>query len=457
MVGSVNKNMWLICWAKFFFSVLRSFFLEKIFQMSKLFLFNLVYFRNAGHFRSISSSARRLKFPTREQTEASLGINSKSLVRVRDFLKEEAASDPRQFIKTIEDFDSIKKIKRFGYAEFVAAVLPMLDELGLEKDLESYKALMRIFPKGAFVPYRKINMAFVPYIHQQKAAMNIISKMHENRLMPDKEMEQTIVDAFSEFSHVWQKCARLIYWQTKMKNRNPFPFPEAIPTDSMELAIIALKRMTTPIDPQTDVTVYQVWRFCSCLISSQQVWFLQTSQLESGNEDTWICFSQSDAQQKLIEELDSNKYRVSLDGPCKVWVEQHTVTYFVLRARDMSPKPQVDVLEQSLSEVHDKNGKNNRLWNNQTKSLSLSLVDVSDIPLAIFGSTEKSKALDPMRQVHIEDDGIVLSIVATGTSSQESLVTFIKMLEKDNPSLKSIPIVISSPEQQTSQHKATTS
>lgn len=202
--------------------------------------------------------------PKKKDDEVKPGVKTTSLVRVQEFFKDEAERtnfDAKQFINTIDDFNNLRKVKRFGYAEFILAALPMIKELGVEKDLEAYKALMRVFPKGAFIPSSKIAMGFYPHVVQQRAAMEIIELMHENRLIPDKEFENLVVGSFSEFSQVWQKCARLIYWQTKIRNANPFPFPENIPTDPLELAIVALKRMTYHIDPQTDITVYWV---CHC-------------------------------------------------------------------------------------------------------------------------------------------------------------------------------------------------
>ena len=70
-------------------------------------------------------------------------------------------------------------------------------------------------------------------------------------------------------------------------------------------------------------------------------------------------------------------------------------------------------------------------------------LDVSDIPLASFGYLEKEEAIDPTRKLHIQDDGTILAIAATGTSSQDSLISFVRILERENPRLRSIPVIIS--------------
>lgn len=209
--------------------------------------------------RLIQQSAVRLMplLPPKKKTdESSPGVKTKDIVRVQEFFRDQGIEDSRHFVDTVEDYKNIRKVKRFGYAEFIGAALPAMKEFGVEKDLSSYKALMRVFPAGAFLPSSKFASGFYPHFMQQRAAMDILCQMEENRIMPDKEMETHIIAVFSQYSSVWEKCARMTYWLTKFKNANPFPLPENLPQDPLELAIVALKRMS--IDPQSDVSIYSV-------------------------------------------------------------------------------------------------------------------------------------------------------------------------------------------------------
>lgn len=44
--------------------------------------------------------------------------------------------------------------------------------------------------------------------------------------------------------------------------------------------------------------------------------------------------------------------------------------------------------------------------------------------------------------VHEQEDGVIFSLCATGTSSKDSLLSWIRHLEKDgNPTLENIPVV----------------
>lgn len=163
-------------------------------------------------------------------------------------------------------------------------------------------------------------------------------------------------------------------------------------------------------------------------------------------EDTWICFSQSDSQQELINELDMAKYRISLEGPFDVWVDEHLLKYFILYARDVMPKKEVNLIEEQLNKEHELHSKfhfylySSSIYN--SNNLISLIVDVSDIPLSNFGNREIENVINPFKQMHIQDDGTILSIVATGTSSRQSLVVWLKMFEKENPRLKSMPVLM---------------
>lgn len=221
------------------------------------------------------TSARYLSlfYRGKKHDETIPGVKTKDIARVKQYFDDEAFKDginKEKFIQTVEDFENIKRIKRFGYAEFVNASLPAMIEYGVHKDLEAYKAIMRVFPAGAFVPSSKIASGFFPHVVQQKSALNILDQMEEYKVQPDKEFEMIVVEAFSKYSEVWKKLARLNYWMTKFKNINVYPFPEVIPKEPLELAIVALKRMS--VDPQSDITVYRV---CDLIFFSLIIYILR--------------------------------------------------------------------------------------------------------------------------------------------------------------------------------------
>uniref|UniRef100_T1IHW6 ECSIT C-terminal domain-containing protein n=1 Tax=Strigamia maritima TaxID=126957 RepID=T1IHW6_STRMM len=70
------------------------------------------------------------------------------------------------------------------------------------------------------------------------------------------------------------------------------------------------------------------------------------------------------------------------------------------------------------------------------------LDDVSDIP--VFWGTEEPKpaGLCVIPSVHEQDDGTILAMCATGTSSRDSVLSWIRFLQNENPRLAKIPILL---------------
>lgn len=54
----------------------------------------------------------------------------------------------------------------------------------------------------------------------------------------------------------------------------------------------------------------------------------------------------------------------------------------------------------------------------------------------------KSLVEQRSKSVHVQDDGTIYAICATGTSTKDSLLSWIRLLEQDgNPSLAALPVL----------------
>ncbi len=49
--------------------------------------------------------------------------------------------------------------------------------------------------------------------------------------------------------------------------------------------------------------------------------------------------------------------------------------------------------------------------------------------------------LVPMPNTHEQEDGSIFACCATGTSSRDSLLSWVRLLQRDNPDLSDIPIL----------------
>ena len=82
------------------------------------------------------------------------------------------------------------------------------------------------------------------------------------------------------------------YWDSKFKNMSPFPLPDPMPDDSLELAQMAIEQITC-VDRLTKITIYD------------------TENLAKAEDKTWIVSGISPNQKELI----SNYSRVKSDIP----------------------------------------------------------------------------------------------------------------------------------------------
>nr|CAH7760322.1 unnamed protein product [Callosobruchus chinensis] len=73
----------------------------------------------------------------------------------------------------------------------------------------------------------------------------------------------------------------------------------------------------------------------------------------------------------------------------------------------------------------------------------VNLDDVSNLKVSLFNlKPPVGKGITKIPSVHEQDDGTIFSLCATGTSSQDSLLSWIRHLENDgNPKLGEVQVV----------------
>lgn len=69
------------------------------------------------------------------------------------------------------------------------------------------------------------------------------------------------------------------------------------------------------------------------------------------------------------------------------------------------------------------------------------IADVSDLRLYMFGEPKPKAMTVTPSSVHEQEDGTILAMCCTGTSSKDSLLSWIRFLRKSNPKLDNIPIL----------------
>lgn len=184
----------------------------------------------------------------------------------------------------------------------------------------------------------------------------------------------------------------------KFKHANPYPVPRDLPEDDVALAVLALRRMA--VDKQNKVTVWN-----------------SAEEDSESTEDTFVASAQSPAQQTLITKHNPD-VPLFVEGGYTCWLRHKMVTYFILRA-----DPDLEFLEK-LQKAQKRVERDENLfdWVN-------------------FWEDEEGGQLVPARSLHEQDDGTVLAMAVTGARTKDSLVTWVRCLQRANPSLHHVPIV----------------
>lgn len=75
-----------------------------------------------------------------------------------------------------------RDVHRRHHVEFIYAALKHMKEFGVERDLEVYKQILDIFPKGKFVVTNMFQAEFMHYPKQQDCAIFLLNEMEYNGL-----------------------------------------------------------------------------------------------------------------------------------------------------------------------------------------------------------------------------------------------------------------------------------
>lgn len=304
-----------------------------------------------------------------------------------------SAKRNKETFEVMLDIYKKKNLNRKGVVEFIYAALKHMDDYKVAYDLQTYKKLIELMPEGKYVPENFYSEAFFHYPKQQDCVITVLDTMELKGVCPDKEMVEIIKKRFGERGQPLKKVYRQLYWFPKFKNASPWPVPWPPVFDRFTLTKLAVERIVS-VDPQSEVQVFQ------------------TKDVPDSIDDTYVVSGQSPKQQKLLAEHPTSK-SLFVEGAFRIWVGKASVNYFILRA---DPKEFKEVLEDPD--------------------------DVTNISVPFL--FEKPKEIIEKPSVHEQKDGTILAVCATGTSSRDTLLSWIRLLEKNgNPALAEIPVIFS--------------
>lgn len=130
-------------------------------------------------------------------------------------------------------------------------------------------------------------------------------------------MEDLLVKRFGTRGFPVRRYWRMMYWMPKFNNLSPWPIPKPAPNDPYELALLAIKRISS-VDLESEVKVYK------------------TKQLEESIEDTWVVSGQSPDQKQIIANHPDN-VPIYIEGGFRLWLRKQSIIYFILRTEPAPP------------------------------------------------------------------------------------------------------------------------
>lgn len=295
--------------------------------------------------------------------------------------------EKENFLRIIEQYKS-KLRTDTAYDHFIKTALKYMEDFGVHKDLEAYKKLIDVLPKGRYITRNKFQVMFDHYPAPQQLIMDLLSQMEHFKVIPDREVEQMLLLIFGKYTHPIKKYWRMMYWMPKFKYANPWQITDLALRDPKELAKLTMQKITH-IDPRTIITTFQ------------------TKELSDSTEDTWIVSAMSPLQEDLLSVLPTTE-TLFIEGPFQVYYDTQMVDYFVLRGYP---------IEREIIDVDPD--------------------DISNIEIPYHNLRKRGVPPTSFEQ----NDATYYASCVTGTSTKESVVSWMRFLQQKNPKLKDIPVV----------------
>lgn len=87
--------------------------------------------------------------------------------------------DKFNYLDMIRIYEDKEKQRR-NHVEFIYVALKNMEDYGVHKDLQMYKALINVMPKGKFIPTNIFQAEFMHYPKQQQCIIDLLEQMEDN-------------------------------------------------------------------------------------------------------------------------------------------------------------------------------------------------------------------------------------------------------------------------------------
>ncbi|XP_072704557.1 evolutionarily conserved signaling intermediate in Toll pathway, mitochondrial isoform X1 [Ciconia boyciana] len=311
--------------------------------------------------------------------------------------------------------------RRVGRLELVAAALAAMPVLGVAREREAYHRLLRLLPRGPWVPRGPFQRLLAPFPQQQECGLQILEQMERYGVVPDAETRFLLLGIFGPRSRPVRKCQRLLYWLPRLRHVDPHPLPPRLPPPGLAAARLGLHRIAN--DPDARITVYQrpvpdegddegsVRPYI--IVLGSLVWGLGGPQCWRGVPSSPPAGAQSPDQQSLLARHGPAR-PVFVEGPFPLWLRRTRLCYYVLRGDPLPPHLREDPPDPERSLYY---------------------------PLHLDLDLERGPWDDDDFDVEEVEEGPVFALCMAGAGDQRTLGKWIAGLQEANPVLGRTPVV----------------
>lgn len=88
----------------------------------------------------------------------------------------------KTYMEMIKIFEK-RDVHRRNHVEFIYAALKNMESFGVHRDVEVYKSLIDVLPKGKFIPTNIIQAEFMHYPKQQQCIIDLLEQMEDNGII----------------------------------------------------------------------------------------------------------------------------------------------------------------------------------------------------------------------------------------------------------------------------------
>uniref|UniRef100_A0A8U7NZ84 Evolutionarily conserved signaling intermediate in Toll pathway, mitochondrial n=1 Tax=Corvus moneduloides TaxID=1196302 RepID=A0A8U7NZ84_CORMO len=274
---------------------------------------------------------------------------------------------------------------RGGRLALVEAALAAMPALGVERSLGAYNGLLRLLPRGPWVPRGPVQRLLFPFPRQQECGLQVLEQMERYGVVPDAETRFLLLGVFGPRSRPLRKVQRMMFWLPRFRRLDPHPLPPQLPPPGLAAARLGLRRIAG--DPGATVTVIQALSSPTSSVSSQ-----------------------SPEQRELLAQHDPSQ-PVFVEGPFPLWLRGTLLSYFVLRGDPLPPHLRVNPERSFYFPLHLELDLERGPWDDED-------FDVDEV-----------------------EEGPVFALCMAGAGDRHTLGRWISGLQEENPVLGRIPVV----------------